>query len=224
MLLALEYRNKAREGRIAEGSHEAALLADLARRCRRRRDGGARRLAAAADGEKEALIARYRQASILPPLACRAYRLPTIPCSTAKPRVFCTEVVGWRAKAGRNVAGETGWSHIASCRTGGLEGPGMQVDMGWSKSSAAPAGWRGGEVGGVIAPDREFEIRLISARAAPGLQPSAPPAPELTPNNHLYYAIQWFFFAFAAALIYWLALRKRQQKAVAVERRDEPRG
>jgi cytochrome oxidase assembly protein ShyY1 len=167
--------------------------------------------------EKEALIARYQQASTLPPIAW-----PSVPPKNdallyRKAEGFCTEVVGWRAIAGRNVAGDSGWSHIAACRTGGLEGPGMQVDMGWSKSSADPAGWRGGEVGGVIAPDRDFEIRLISSRPAPGLQPSAPPAPELTPNNHLYYAIQWFFFAFAAALIYWLALRKRQQKGGAVE-------
>jgi cytochrome oxidase assembly protein ShyY1 len=164
-------------------------------------------------GEKEALIARYRQASSLPPVAWP--RVPPADDSLLyrKAQGFCTEVVGWRAKAGRNVAGDTGWSHIASCRTGGMEGPGMQVDMGWSKSSAAPAGWRGGEVSGVIAPDREFEIRLISTRAGPGLQPSAPPSPELTPNNHLYYALQWFFFALAAALIYRLALRKRQRKA-----------
>jgi cytochrome oxidase assembly protein ShyY1 len=168
-------------------------------------------------GEKEALIARYQQASRLPAAAW-----PSVPPKDdsllfRKAEGFCTEVVGWRAIAGRNVAGESGWSHIAACRTGGLEGPGMQVDMGWSKSSADPAGWRGGEVSGVIAPDRDFEVRLISARAAPGFQPSAPPAPELTPNNHLYYAIQWFFFAFAAALIYWLALRKRQRKGAAVE-------
>jgi cytochrome oxidase assembly protein ShyY1 len=167
--------------------------------------------------EKEALIARYQQAASLPPIAW-----PSVPPGDnsllyRKAEGFCTEVVGWRAIAGRNVAGDSGWSHIAACRTGGLEGPGLQVDMGWSKSSADPAGWRGGEVGGVIARDRDFKIRLISSRPAPGLQPSAPPAPELTPNNHLYYAIQWFFFALAAALIYWLALRKRQRKTGAVE-------
>jgi cytochrome oxidase assembly protein ShyY1 len=88
----------------------------------------------------------------------------------------------------------------------------MQVDMGWSSSSAPPATWRGGPVGGVIASDRDHRIRLVSARPAPGLEPSAPPSPELTPNNHLFYAIQWFFFAAAAAVIYVLALRRRQSK------------
>ena len=125
---------------------------------------------------------------------------------------YCLEVVGWRAVAGRNAVGETGWSHIASCRTGGGEGPGMQVDMGWSKSSAAPAGWSGGQVRGVIVPDSAHRIRLISDEPAPGLQPSAPPSPETTPNNHLMYALQWFFFALAASVIYWLALRRRQKK------------
>ena len=161
--------------------------------------------------EKEVLIARYRQSSGLAPIAWPSVPPPDDSLLYRKGEGFCTEVVGWRATAGRNVGGDSGWSHIASCRTGGLEGPGMQVDMGWSKSSAPPAGWRGGEVSGVIAPDRAFRIRLVSSRAAPGLQPSAPPSPELTPNNHLFYAIQWFFFAFAAALIYWLALRKRQK-------------
>jgi cytochrome oxidase assembly protein ShyY1 len=56
------------------------------------------------------------------------------------------------------------------------------------------------------------QIRLVSAEAAPGLVPSARPSPEATPNNHLLYAIQWFFFAAAAAVIYVLALRKRQKQ------------
>ena len=160
-------------------------------------------------GEKEALIARYHAASRLPPIAWPRVPPPDDSLLFRRAQGFCIEVVGWRATAGRNSAGDTGWSHIASCRTGGMEGPGMQVDMGWSNSSAAPVGWRGGEVTGIIAPDRAHRIRLVSAAAAPGLQPSAPPAPELTPNNHLYYAIQWFFFAAAAAVIYPLALRRR---------------
>jgi surfeit locus 1 family protein len=159
-------------------------------------------------GEKEALIARYRANSALPPVAWP--KTPDESLLYRRATGFCLEVVGWRAAAGRSVAGETGWSHIAACRTG-AEGPGMQVDMGWSSSSAPPAGWRGGEVSGVIAPDRLQKIRLVSAAAAPGLQPSAPPSPEPTPNNHLLYAIQWFVFAAAAALIYVLALRRRQK-------------
>jgi cytochrome oxidase assembly protein ShyY1 len=164
-------------------------------------------------GEKEALIAQYRAASTLPPVA-----FPTVPREDDKllyrrATGFCLQPLGWRSVAGRNTKDETGWSHIVSCRTGGLEGPGMQVDMGWSTSSAPPAGWKGGPVSGVIAPDRLHEIRLVSSQAAPGLVPSAAPSPEATPNNHLMYALQWFFFAAAAAVVYVLALRKRREKS-----------
>ncbi|HEY0445673.1 MAG TPA: SURF1 family cytochrome oxidase biogenesis protein [Allosphingosinicella sp.] len=161
--------------------------------------------------QKEALIARYRANSQLPPVAWPA--IPDERLLYRRATGFCLEVVGWRAVAGRNAAGDSGWSHIAACRTG-AEGPGMQVDMGWSSSSAAPAGWSGGTVAGAIAPDRLHKIRLVSAVPAPGLKPSAPPAPQLA-NNHLLYAIQWFFFAAAAAVIYILALRRRQSKAGA---------
>jgi surfeit locus 1 family protein len=163
-------------------------------------------------GEKQELIARYGAASTKPPIAW-----PNMPGGHQdllyrRAEGFCTGVMGWRAAAGRSASGDTGWSHIASCRTGGAEGPGMQVDMGWSTSSAAPAGWNGGPVSGVIGPDRDHKIRLVSSRAAPGLQPSAPPSPEATPNNHLLYAAQWFFFAAAAAVIYVLALRRRRRE------------
>jgi surfeit locus 1 family protein len=38
----------------------------------------------------------------------------------------------------------------------------------------------------------------------------ARPNPDDVPNNHMAYAVQWFLFAAAAAVIYLLALRKRQ--------------
>jgi cytochrome oxidase assembly protein ShyY1 len=163
---------------------------------------------------KKGLIAQYRHAATLPPIAW-----PSVPPADVDALLyrratgFCTEVLGWRAAAGRSASDEAGWSHVASCRTGGAEGPGMQVDMGWSNSSAPPATWKGGEVSGIIGPDRNARIRLVSARPAPGLQPSAAPSPEMTPNNHLFYAIQWFFFAAAAAIIYVLALRRRQRNS-----------
>lgn len=159
--------------------------------------------------EKRDLVAQFERAAQLPPIA-----YPTMP--TTDNRIlyrratgFCVQPVAWRTIAGQNKRGETGWSHIASCRTGNAEGPGMQVDMGWSKQSSAPAGWRGGEVTGLVAPDRLHRIRLVSASAAPGLVPSAPPALGEMSNNHLLYAGQWFFFALAAAVIYALALRRR---------------
>lgn len=164
-------------------------------------------------GEKEALLARYREAAGRPAVAW-----PLLPGDTdrllyRRAAGFCTEVVGWRALAGRNRAGESGWSHIAGCRTGGMEGPGMQVDMGWSRAHQPPRGWRGGAVAGTIAPDREHRIRLVSDAAAPGLEPSAAPNPADVPNNHMLYAFQWFFFALAAGTIYVLALRRRRRVA-----------
>jgi cytochrome oxidase assembly protein ShyY1 len=159
---------------------------------------------------KEGLIAQYARASRLPPIAWPA-SLPGEVETLLYRRAtgLCTEVVAWRAAAGRSAGNDqSGWSHIATCRTAGA---GMQVDMGWSSSSAPPSTWKGGRVSGVIGPDRTNGIRLVSSRPAPGLQPSAPPSPRATPNNHLLYAAQWFFFALAAALIYILALRRRQR-------------
>jgi cytochrome oxidase assembly protein ShyY1 len=156
---------------------------------------------------KDALLVRYSQAAGLPPIAW-----PTMPPKGDLPLYrratgFCLEVVSWRAVAGRNRDDQPGWSHIAACRTG-AEGPGMQADVGWSRSSDPPQ-WRGGPIEGVIAPDSKHGMRLVAATPAPGLAASAPPSPEAVPNNHLAYAIQWFIFAGIAALIYGLALRRR---------------
>jgi len=155
---------------------------------------------------KDALLARYDQAARLPEIAWPA--VPTDPERLYFRRAagHCLEVVSWRAIAGRNLAGDPGWSHIASCRTG-AEGPGIQVDAGWSRSAEDPA-WTGGPVRGVIAPDRLHAIRLVAAEPAPGLQPSAPPSRDTIPNNHRLYAIQWFLFALIAVVIYLLAVRR----------------
>lgn len=162
---------------------------------------------------KADLIERYAAAAGQPPVAWPAVPPEGDSLHFRRATGFCTEVVGWRAVSGRNRRGESGWSHIASCRTGGLEGPGMQVDIGWSRSHEPPSGWRGGPVSGIIAPDRDHRIRLVSEAAAPGVQPSAAPDPSNVPNNHLFYAFQWFFFAIAAGVIYLLALRRRRQVA-----------
>jgi surfeit locus 1 family protein len=159
---------------------------------------------------KEGLLARYQSASTLPAIAWPVTPAKAEEYYFRKATGFCLEVTGWRPTAGQNLKGESGWSLIASCRTGGGEGPGMEADMGWSKNSAAPA-WRGGEVQGVIAPDSKHRLRLVSATPAPGLEPSAPPSPATIPNNHVVYAIQWFFFALAAAVIYLLAVSRRQR-------------
>ncbi|MDH7640591.1 SURF1 family protein [Sphingomonas oryzagri] len=156
---------------------------------------------------KEGLLAEYRAAAGKPPVAFPR-DLTDQSLLFRKSEAFCLQPVGWRASAGRNEAGQSGWKHIADCRTG-AEGPGFAVDMGWSEKPDAPAGWKGGEVSGVIGPDHDDQILIVSAVAAPGLQPSQPPSLDDVPNNHLAYAVQWFIFAGLAVLIYGIALWRR---------------
>ncbi len=163
---------------------------------------------------KEGLIARYQANATLPAVAWPAMAPDDDSLLYRRAEGFCLQPVAWRAVAGRNRKDEPGWSHIAACRTGGAEGPGMQVDIGWSQESKVPV-WRGGAVSGLIVPDRKHRIRLVADTAAAGLEPSRLPTPATMSNNHLLYAIQWFLFAAAALVIYVLALRKRQQAAPA---------
>jgi len=166
-------------------------------------------------GWKQGLIARYEANAKLAPVAW-----PSVPPGDdvliyRRASGFCLQVVEWRSVAGRNLRDEQGWAHIAACRTG-AEGPGMQVDIGWSTLSANPA-WKGGPVSGLIVPDRKHRIRLIADKPAPGLRASRPPVPANMPNNHMLYAWQWFFFAAAALVIYVLALRKRLREGKDVD-------
>jgi len=161
--------------------------------------------------EKLALLDRLTAAQDQPPIAW-----PTAP-STAPLPLFraatghCLSVTGFRTAAGQNRKGETGFLVIADCRVG-AEGPGMAVELGWSKNPNAGRDYKGGLVSGVIAPDSVSRMRLVAAEPGPGLMASAPPSPASIPNNHLSYAIQWFLFAGIAALIYVLALRLRERE------------
>lgn len=157
---------------------------------------------------KDRLIAQYRAAETLPPIA-----FPTGPATGEAPLFrwstgFCLRPVTSRAVAGHDRRGESGYVHIVHCATG-AEGPGMAVELGWSRDPSAKWQWPGGPVTGMIAPDREHRIRLVAASAPPGLEPSAQPSLESIPNNHRLYAVQWFLFAGIALIIYVLALRKR---------------
>ena len=162
--------------------------------------------------ENRALLAQYKAASRLPPIA-----FPTAPLEGPLPLFrwttgFCQRVVGQRSVEGRNRSGEIGWARIVDCATG-AEGPGMSVVVGWSKDPNAKVNWAGGPVSGVIGPDRRHRIRLIAASAPPGLQPVALPSVEtavqVTPARNHFYALQWFSFAAIALVIYGLAVRKR---------------
>lgn len=158
---------------------------------------------------KEALLAQYAHAGDAPPITwptapLHKDRLPLFRHATG----FCVQPVGKRAIAGENIQGEPGYAQVVLCRTG-AEGPGMAVEVGWSKNPNAPVNWRGGLVSGVIAPDSHNGMRLVAASAPPGLEASAPPSLASIPNNHRSYAVQWFAFAAIALLIYGLAVRKR---------------
>ena len=161
---------------------------------------------------KDRLLAQYSQAEKLPPIAW-----PSVPPKDDQMPLFrsatgvCLRTIGGRAVAGENRAGEPGFAHIIDCATG-AEGPGMSVEVGWSKNPNARPDWRGGPVSGVIAPDSRTRMRLVAATAPPGLEPSAPPSIASIPNNHRSYAVQWFSFAAIALVIYGLALRKRRKE------------
>jgi surfeit locus 1 family protein len=165
--------------------------------------------------EKEQLLARYRAAQDLPPIS-----FPTGPIHQDRLPLFrhatgmCLSAVAKRSTAGRNRAGEVGYAQIVDCRTG-AEGPGMSVEVGWSRNPNAPVNWEGGPVSGVIAPDSRTRMRLVAATAPPGLEPSAPPSIAEIPNNHRSYAVQWFLFALIAVTIYILALRKKLKDQAA---------
>ena len=162
--------------------------------------------------ENEQLLAQYKAAANLPPIA-----YPTAPLKGRLPLFryatgFCPRIVGQRAIEGRNRNGDVGWARIVDCATG-AEGPGMSVEVGWSKDPNAKVNWGGGPVSGVIVRDRLHQIRLIAASAPPGLQPSGLPSAEtavlVTPGRNRFYALQWFSFAAIALVIYGLAVRKR---------------
>jgi cytochrome oxidase assembly protein ShyY1 len=165
--------------------------------------------------EKDAMLQRFEAAAGLPPVSW-----PSMPQGDNQLPLFrqasglCLEPVDKTVIAGRNRRSESGYSHLVDCRTG-AEGPGMRVDIGWSKDPRAGADWRGGPVTGVIAPDRRMRMRLISATGLAGLEPSAPPSTEDVPNNHRSYAVQWFLFAAFALGIYLLAVRGRLKEPKA---------
>jgi surfeit locus 1 family protein len=165
---------------------------------------------------KQGLLAQYAAAERLPPIA-----FPTMPMRSDRLPLFrhatgvCLRVVGRRAVAGENRAGDPGYVQIVDC-VSGAEGPGMSVEVGWSKDPNAKVNWRGGPVSGIIAPDRRSRLRLVAATAPPGLQASAVPevgsVSPITPAGHRFYAATWFSLAAIALIIYGLAVRKRMRE------------
>lgn len=172
---------------------------------------------------KEKLLARYAAAEQLPPIAyptalVRDEQLPLFRHASG----VCLRPVGKRAIAGENRIGETGYVQIIDCMTG-AEGPGMSVEVGWSKNPNAKVNWSGGPVSGIIVPDRRSRIRLVAATAPAGLEPSKEPdarsASAVTPAGHRGYAATWFSLAAIALIIYGLAVRKRLKRPGNVHER-----
>lgn len=172
--------------------------------------------------EKEAMLAFASTNPAKP--AVSFPQMPPVPEELLFRRssIHCLNVVGWQTEAGRAADGSIGYRYIAQCVTG-AEGPGALVALGVAKQPDLKPDWKGGQATGWISeePDHRMLLSrftasalplrpmLIAERAPQGLKPVAPPSVRDVPNNHLAYAIQWFFFAAVAVIIYVLALRKR---------------
>jgi len=156
---------------------------------------------------KEALLARYHQAQAM----SADVRFPTRPDAVEAAlyrhaSVTCAKVLSTGAIAGRSARGESGWAHVARCALAG--GGETDVVLGWSEQPT-DVKWAGGQAMGVIGPGRGGEARLVAGPPLAGLAANETPDPRSIPNNHLSYAVQWFFFAATALVIYALALRKK---------------
>ncbi len=162
---------------------------------------------------KEELLERYATAGQQPPMAWPVMapseeRLPLFRRASG----HCLKPEVTKAVAGQNRSGESGFVFLVDCATG-AEGPGMRVQLGWSKNPRAKFHWLGGPVAGVIAPDGQTRMRLVADRSPTGLEPSARPSLSAITNNHRMYAIQWFAFAAIALVIYVLAVRAKLRAA-----------
>lgn len=158
--------------------------------------------------EKEALLARYAAADGIAaevpwPATAQAAELALY----RRSRLLCTRVAAHSGMAGRNAQDEVGMAQYAQCVL--PDGTQAKVVLGWSRDPVAATQWSGGEVRGTIAPGP----RLVADPPLAGLEPNERPDPSAIPNNHLAYAVQWFFFAATALAIYAIALRKRSGQA-----------
>jgi len=120
-------------------------------------------------------------------------------------RIECRKTVGnARTVAGRNRSEKVGFVQIVTCEL--PSGEQADVQLGWTQS-VEPVRWSGGEVEGNIEPLRTGLAKLVANPPLAGLEANAPP--EKHKIDHLAYAVQWFFFAATALVIYVLALRRR---------------
>lgn len=142
-----------------------------------------------------------------------------------KSSITCLRVAQWVEDAGSDKSGQPGTRYLAECVTG-AEGPGALIVAGVSSRPNVKVDWNGGRVDGVITtePDRQSMIAklfagkrvlrpmLVSKDGLGGLRTAEPPSLEKIRGkiaNNGSYAVQWFLFALAAAVIYLLAARKK---------------
>lgn len=153
--------------------------------------------------EKDAMMARYTAAQA----SSAAMPFPSEPDEIEsalyhRASIDCVSVANPTSRSGRNAKGDAGIAQIVTCKT--ATGSNVEVVLGLAQTPAIVP-WSGGKVTGWIAPGP----KLIADPPQAGLAASARPDPNDIPNNHLAYAVQWFFFAFVALVIYAIALRKR---------------
>jgi cytochrome oxidase assembly protein ShyY1 len=164
---------------------------------------------------KDRMLAELQAAQALPPVdldaALAAGDAPPIAFRRARVTCAAREVTA-AARAGRSLRGATGYSYFIPCRpgAGGLAGR-LQINAGWSQApnSLLRLNADGPVEGRIGTAEAEGPIILTADTPIGPLAPSAPPAVDDIPNNHLAYAFQWFFFAATAALIFFLASRRR---------------
>ncbi|WP_284734653.1 SURF1 family cytochrome oxidase biogenesis protein [Sphingosinicella terrae] len=170
---------------------------------------------------KDRLLAEYAAAASLPALdldpLIASGRADLPPLAFRRVLVTCRArdseptLRGGRAREAAPGSGG-GYAYFVACRPGadGLAGR-LLVNAGWSPMpDDARRLTLDRIVAGTLGPAEPGRpIVLTAATAAPGLAASAAPTIDDIPNNHLFYAFQWFFFAAAAAVIYGIALRRR---------------
>jgi len=171
---------------------------------------------------KDRLLAELDATRALPPLdldaALSAGEAPAIAFRRVRITCSASEVTA-AARAGRSLRGAPGYSYFIPCRPGAEDLAGrIQINAGWSQApnSLLRLNADGPVEGRIGTAEPDGPIILTAASAIGPLEPSAPPSGDEIPNNHLMYAGQWFFFAITAALIFFLALRRRP-----VTKRDE---
>ncbi|MET3437729.1 SURF1 family cytochrome oxidase biogenesis protein [Sphingomonas sp. 1185] len=124
-------------------------------------------------------------------------------------------------------AGAAGFRLIATCS---VQHGALQVQLGTTHDPRKAIAWPGGRVTGYVAhaPDgrsliqsafdhRPQAMLLVADSPAAGLEPNPSPDIDAVPNNHLAYAVQWFLFAAIAAIIYALAVVRRNRMVVVTD-------